>query len=80
MREDRGARAAPPALAFVWAGATTAGSPSRPAWAYILASALALVALYLLIRLFVWDAVNRETPNQEEPLFREPKEPIDGQR
>jgi len=80
MSKPRRAHAAPPPLAFAWAGAAAAGDPGRPAWAYVLAGGLALVALYLVIRLFVWDSVNRETPNQEEPLFRDPKEPIDGQR
>jgi hypothetical protein len=51
------------------------GWGGRPLIAYLLAGALAVVALYLLIRLLIWDRINQETPNQEEPLFRETEEP-----
>jgi len=47
----------------------------RPLVAYILAGALAVVALYLLLRLLIWDRINQETPNQEEPLFGKTEEP-----
>jgi hypothetical protein len=47
----------------------------RPAVAYVFAGALAVVALYLVIRLLIWDRVNQETPNQEEPLLGESEEP-----
>jgi hypothetical protein len=53
----------------------SSGWGGRPAIAYVLAGALAVVALYLVIRLLIWDRVNQETPNQEEPLFRETEEP-----
>jgi len=58
---------------------TTSGPPAgwggRPLTAYVLAGALGVFALYLLVRLLVWDRINQETPNQEEPLFRETEEP-----
>ena len=52
----------------------------RPPMAYVLAGILAVVALYLLIRLLIWDRINQETPNQEEPLFKEPEEPTHERR
>ena len=51
------------------------GWSGRPLVAYLLAGALAVVALYLLIRLLIWDRINQETPNQEEPLFGKTEEP-----
>jgi hypothetical protein len=38
---------------------------------YILATLLTVVALYLIIRLLEWDRVNRDTPDQEDPLFKD---------
>jgi hypothetical protein len=42
---------------------------------YLLVGPLALAAVYLLIRLLVWDRYNQETPNQEDPLLRAPEDP-----
>ena len=37
---------------------------------WILAGALALVAVYFVIRLLEWDLINEETPNQDDPLLK----------
>ncbi|HKY34282.1 MAG TPA: hypothetical protein VJV23_17280 [Candidatus Polarisedimenticolia bacterium] len=46
------------------AGGRIADSPL--AWAA--AAVLMVVALYFLIRLLEWDAMNKDTPNQEDPF------------
>jgi len=50
------------------------GDGGRPAFVYVVALVLGVVALYLIIRLFVWDRANAATPNQEEPIFGENEE------
>lgn len=41
---------------------------------YLVVGPLALAAIYLVIRLLVWDRYNEETPNQEDPLLRAPED------
>jgi len=41
---------------------------------------LALLGVYLLIRLLEWDWTNKQTPNQEDPLFANHEEPTDDVR
>lgn len=41
---------------------------------YFLAGALLLVGLYLLVLLLEADRMNRETPNQEDPMVAEDEE------
>ena len=60
--------------------ASTPPPSSRGFFAYALASVLGVVALYLFVRLLIWDRVNEETPNQEEPVFREREEPARDER
>jgi len=38
---------------------------------------LTLAGVYLLIRLLEWDRTNKDTPNQDDPLFAESEEPHD---
>jgi hypothetical protein len=70
--------ALPAAPAASAAGATSAAivaSGGRSPVAYALAGVLAVAALYLAVRLLIWDRINQETPNQEEPMLGESEEP-----
>lgn len=37
--------------------------------AWVVAALLVLVAAYFLIRMLEWDAINKDTPNQEDPTL-----------
>lgn len=67
-----------PALLLAAAPDLPKAGGGRSPLAYAVAGILGVVALYLLIRLLIEDRVNHETPNQEEPLFREPGETHEG--
>ncbi len=60
-------------LAAMPAGGAVGGW--RSAVPYLLAGLLGLIAVYLLIRLLILDRINQETPGQEDPLFKDRKEP-----
>ena len=46
----------------------------------IVVSILTLAGVYLFVRLLEWDNTNKETPNQEDPLFNASEEPRDDVR
>lgn len=58
--------AAPPSLDAA-AGPAERFPTSPLAWA--IAGGLLLLAAYLLIRLLEWDAMNSQTPDQDDPLL-----------
>lgn len=72
-----------------WTGGTlvAAWAPGAPAPAhgsggpglvgYLVAGLLALGGLYLIIRLLELDRMNKETPDQEDPLLGDPPEDCD---
>ena len=55
---------AEPASAAAWADRIRM---SPVAW--VVAALLVLVAAYFLIRMLEWDAINKDTPNQEDPTL-----------
>jgi hypothetical protein len=66
---------APATSAAGTASAAVVASGGRSPLAYVLAGVLGVAALYLAVRLLIWDRINQETPNQEEPLLGEAEEP-----